>query len=70
MLTRVQMRAVQKAMKRHWTLTAMSGLGALFGGMGGEGRAAGEDDTAAFEARVQAVKKATGRDAVNIWEVA
>jgi len=64
--TQVQFFAIREAMKRHWELTAsVNGLQNLFGGGGSRTK----DDTEELERKVKRLKKATGKDKLDLWEV-
>lgn len=64
-LTPVQFRAMQEAVQRHWQLQAsMSGVQGMFGGGGAGSRS---DDTSTFERKVAEMKKATGKDTLDLW---
>ena len=64
--TKMQFIAMQQAVKRYWErMAAVNGLQAMFGG---SKRSSG-DMTDAFEAKVKAMKKATGKDKLDLSEV-
>ena len=64
--TDAQFVAIRNAMIRHWKLLASTnGFQAAFSSAGNES----VDATAQFEARVKSMKRATGKDKLDLWEV-
>lgn len=63
--TIAQFHAVRRAMRRDWELRASINGFAKF--VGSESQS--QDDTAALEARVKSMKKATGRKSFDLWEI-
>lgn len=67
-MTRAQFAAVEKAVRRHWEMTAsVNGLRAFLGAP--PPKSEDHDDTAAFTEKVKAVKKATGKSVLDLREV-
>lgn len=63
--TDAQFTAVQKAIRRHWeTMASVNGIRAFFGG---SRQGESEDMTEAFERKVRAVQKATGKKNLDLW---
>ena len=66
--TLAQMNAIQRAIRRHWEVMAsINGLQVVFGG--GKKTNEKKDDTDAFEAKVKTMKKVTGKNVLDLWEV-
>jgi len=69
-LTRAQLTVLQKAMIRQWKMTAMtSGFGTLGGKIDPEEDEVKEDPTAIFERKVAMLKRQTGRQSFDLWEI-
>jgi len=66
--TQGQFAAIRKAIGRHWELTAsVNGIQAMFGDS--DRQPEPTDATAELEARVRRIKKLTGRETLDLWEV-
>lgn len=73
-MTKPQLMAVQKAVFRHWRMTAMlNGMKVPVQQTGSPQMSVDDEErvknTRALEARVKALKKATGRKVFNLFEV-
>ena len=67
--TQVQFAAMRKAIGRQWELTAsVNGIQAMFGD-GNKAQTSSRDATEELEAKVKRMKKLTGKETLNLWEV-